>query len=227
MPHSRIADVVWCRSNGLVGYAAAMDAMSRRAALIGEGAARELIWLLEHPPLYTAGTSARSGDLLDSERFPVFHSGRGGQYTYHGPGQRIVYTLLDVRRRTGGDVRALVGALEGIVIETLDTFEIRGEVRPGRVGVWVKTKSAGMDNESKIAAVGLRVSRGIASHGFSINVNPELSHYDGIVACGIRNFGVTSLATLNCLASMKDVDNVLLACLDRWLGPLREEPPPI
>lgn len=205
--------VEWLVSDRPVPYAAALAAMERRVADIRAGTAREAIWLLEHPALYTAGTSARDGDLLDP-RFPVYKTGRGGQFTYHGPGQRIAYIMLDLNRR-GKDVRAFVCRMEDWVIATLAKFNLRGEIRDGRVGVWVdRSTDQGPGREDKIAAIGVRVRHWITFHGLSFNVEPDLTHYDGIVACGIRQteaepFGVTSLVDLGLTATLPDVDLML------------------
>jgi lipoyl(octanoyl) transferase len=201
----------WIVAPGPVDYEAAVAAMERRVAAIADGTAREAIWLLEHPPLYTAGTSAKPADLLTPERFPVFKTGRGGQYTYHGPGQRIAYVMLDVKRRTG-DVRSFVHTLEEIIIAALAGLGVKGEVREGRVGVWVSRAAGdGGFREDKIAALGIRVRKWVSFHGLSINVAPHLDHFDGIVPCGIREHGVTSLADLGtphcfaaCDAALKD-----------------------
>jgi lipoyl(octanoyl) transferase len=209
----------WAVSPGLVGYETALQTMQERVQLIAEGRARELIWLLEHPPLYSAGTSAKAGDLLDPHRFPVHWTGRGGELTYHGPGQRVVYVMLDLKRRFGGDIRAFVGLLEQWVIRTLADFGIKGETRPGRVGVWVQKRGEG-GAEAKIAAIGVRVRRGISFHGLSLNVAPELAHYDGIVACGLSGFGVTSLAELGTAAHMKDVDISLRRAFEALVRPV-------
>jgi lipoyl(octanoyl) transferase len=198
----------WTISDAPVAYAEALAVMSARADAVAAGTAREMVWLLEHPPLYTAGTSAKVQDLLTPERFPVFEAGRGGQYTYHGPGQRIAYVMLDVRAR-GGDVRQFVGKLEAWIIATLDRFNVRGETRPGRVGVWVARPDQGSGREDKIAAIGIRVRRGISLHGISLNVEPDLEHFAGIVPCGIRDHGVTSLVDLGLPVSMDDVDVAL------------------
>ncbi|HEX6956706.1 MAG TPA: lipoyl(octanoyl) transferase LipB [Ferrovibrio sp.] len=216
--------VEWAISDEFVPYPAAVAAMEERVAAIRAGEAREAIWLLQHPPLYTAGTSAKAADLLNP-RFPVYQTGRGGQYTYHGPGQRVVYLMLDLGRR-GRDVRAFVCRMEDWVIAALARFNIKGEIRDGRVGVWVdRSASQGPGREDKIAAIGVRVRHWITFHGLSLNVEPELSHYDGIVACGIKAtetepFGVTSLVDLGHLVSMPEVDLVLrdtveAALLDR------------
>lgn len=206
--------VQWTASPGLVSYAPAVAAMERRVAAIRQGEAPEIVWLLEHPPLYTAGTSARPADLRDPDRFPVFASGRGGQYTYHGPGQRIAYVMLDVQRRFGADMRSFVGALEAWIIDGLAAFGIGGEIRPGRVGVWVAEPDAPAI-ERKIAAIGIRVRRGVSFHGLSLNVAPDLAHYGGIVPCGIAEHGVTSLADLGRPAPMKDVDMCLRRSFER------------
>ncbi|MCP5432490.1 MAG: lipoyl(octanoyl) transferase LipB [Alphaproteobacteria bacterium] len=204
-----LGEVEWRVAPASVPYEEAVAAMEARVAAIAEGRARELVWLLEHPPLYTAGTSTRDGDLLDA-RFPVHRTGRGGQLTYHGPGQRVAYAMLDLGAR-GRDLRAFVGALEGWIVDALKAFGVRGETRPGRVGVWVRKG----EGEAKIAAVGIRVRRWVSYHGVSLNVAPDLSHYAGIVPCGIREHGVTSLADLGVTASMDEVDRVLMSCFRR------------
>jgi lipoyl(octanoyl) transferase len=191
-------------------------------AIVGQiaaGTAGERIWLLEHPPLYTAGTSARPDDLTDPDRFPVFPTKRGGQYTYHGPGQRVAYVMLDLNRR-GRDVRAFVAQVEDWVIATLDQFNVKGERRAGRVGVWVVRPDKppnpdGTPREDKIAAIGLRVRKWVSFHGLSINVEPDLSHFDGIVPCGIREHGVTSLVDLGLPVTLQDVDAALAATFPR------------
>lgn len=185
----------WAVSPKPVGYLDAVAVMEARAAAIAEGRAGELVWLLEHPPLYTAGTSARAGDLLQPDRFPVFRSGRGGQYTYHGPGQRVVYVMLDLRKH-GCDVKAFVAGLESWTIAALAQIGIRGETRCGRVGVWVARPDCETGAEDKIAALGIRLRRWVSFHGIAINVAPDLSHFDGIVPCGIAGHGVTSLAAI-------------------------------
>lgn len=205
--------VEWIVTDGLTPYPEAVAFMSDRADAIAQGTASECIWLVEHPPLYTAGTSARADDLTDPDRFPVFQSARGGQYTYHGPGQRVVYMMLDVGAR-GRDVRCFVRDIEGWVIDTLATFGVRGEIRPGRVGVWVPRPDKppladGTGREDKIAAIGIRLRRWVSFHGLSINVDPDLSHFDGIVPCGIRDQGVTSLVDLGLPVSMSDLDIAL------------------
>ncbi|MDO5604585.1 MAG: lipoyl(octanoyl) transferase LipB [Paracoccus sp. (in: a-proteobacteria)] len=202
----------WVVSDGLTDYAQAVAAMEDHVARMNRGEARERIWLVEHPPLYTAGTSARPADLLDA-RFPVHAAGRGGQFTYHGPGQRVIYTMLDLNRR-GRDVRAFVTMLEGWVIDTLAGFGISGQIRQGRVGVWVARPELpplpdGTMHEDKIAAIGIKLRRWISFHGISINVEPDLSHYSGIVPCGITGHGVTSLVDLGLPVGMADLDHAL------------------
>ncbi|QFU07924.1 Octanoyltransferase [Rhodobacteraceae bacterium THAF1] len=203
----------WRISDSPVPYADAVAEMEARAAAIREDGAPELIWLLEHPPLYTAGTSARAEDLTDPDRFEVHETRRGGQYTYHGPGQRVVYVMLDVSAR-GRDVRLFVAQLEAWVIATLDRFNVVGEIRTGRVGVWVvrpekPTAADGAPSEDKIAAIGVRLKRWVSMHGISINVEPDLSHFDGIVPCGITDHGVTSLVDLGLPVTLDDVDVAL------------------
>ncbi len=205
--------VDWLTSDALVPYETAVAEMESRAEAIARGDAAEAIWLLEHPPLYTAGTSAKREDLTDPGRFPVYESKRGGQYTYHGPGQRVAYVMLDVGAR-GRDVRALVRQMEDWVIATLDEFNVKGERRAGRVGVWVTREdkpltALGTKPEDKIAAIGVRLRRWVSFHGLSINVEPDLSHYDGIVPCGIAEHGVTSLVDLGLPVTMADVDVAL------------------
>lgn len=196
--------VTWETSEALVPYPDAMARMDIHVDAISRGLEAERVWLLEHPPLYTAGTSAHEEDLVERDRFPVFKSGRGGQYTYHGPGQRVAYVMLDLKRR-GGDVRAFVTALEQWVIDTLDQFNVRGERREDRVGVWVRRGA----REDKIAAIGIRVRHWVSFHGISINVEPDLTHFDGIVPCGIREHGVTSLVDLGLPVTMADLDVAL------------------
>lgn len=208
----------WITAPGLTAYPDAVALMETRANAIAAGTADELIWLVEHPPLYTAGTSAKVGDLTDPDRFPVFDSKRGGQYTYHGPGQRVAYAMLNVGER-GHDVRAFVRSLEDWVIGTLAEFNVIGERRDGRVGVWVTRddKPANVDgspHEAKIAAIGVRLRKWISFHGISINVEPDLSHYDGIVPCGISEHGVTSLVDLGLPVTMDDVDVALRKSFD-------------
>jgi lipoyl(octanoyl) transferase len=208
--------VEWLISDSEVPYPEALEAMRERAAAIAAGQASEAVWLLEHPPLYTAGTSAQPTDLL-SPRFPVFEAGRGGQYTYHGPGQRVAYVMLDLRER-GRDIRCLVQGLEDWVIETLAGFNVVGERRPGRVGVWVRRPDKGAEREDKIAAIGVRVSKWVTFHGISLNVSPDLSHYDGIVPCGISDQGVTSLEDLGQIVSLPEVDVVLKRAFENTFG---------
>lgn len=198
----------WRQSADLVPYPEAVVEMESRAAAIRDDGAPELIWLLEHPPLYTAGTSAKDGDLIAPSRFPVYQTGRGGQYTYHGPGQRIGYVMLDLKRR-GPDVRKFVWNLEEWVIRALASFNVNGERREGRVGIWV---DRGAGKEDKIAAIGVRVRRWVTFHGISINVEPDLSHFGGIVPCGIGDpqFGVTSLVDLGLPVTMEDLDVALM-----------------
>lgn len=203
----------WHRFDGLQPYPETLAAMEARVAAIAEGRADEAVWLLEHPPLYTAGTSARAEDLTEPGRFPVFAAGRGGQYTYHGPGQRVVYAMLDLNTR-GRDVRCFVHALEDWVIRTLAEFGVKGERRAGRVGVWVvrpeKAPNAdGSPREDKIAAIGVKLRRWVSFHGLSINLEPDLSHFGGIVPCGIREHGVTSLVDLGLPVTMEDLDLAL------------------
>lgn len=211
----------WFISDGPVGYERAVAAMHARAAAIASGNERELVWLLEHPALYTAGTSTRPDDLLLPDRFPVHRSGRGGQLTYHGPGQRVAYVMLDVARRHK-DVRAFVCALEDWIIDTLGCFGVRGERRTGRVGVWVRHPGDGEEREAKIAAVGLRLRRWVSLHGLSLNVAPNLEHYSGIVPCGIREQGMTSLAALGVPVSLHEVDAALRATFEARFGPARD-----
>lgn len=209
--------VEWIISSDPVPYPLALSAMRARAAAIAAGQAPEAIWLLEHPPLYTAGTSAVPADLL-SDRFPVYDAGRGGQYTYHGPGQRVAYVMLDLTQR-GRDIRCLVKGLEGWVIDTLAAHNITGERRVGRIGVWVQRPDKGPQREDKIAAIGVRVSKWVTFHGISLNVMPDLSHYDGIVPCGITDQGVTSFEDLGQLVSMPEVDSVLRRAFEGRFGP--------
>jgi len=202
----------WLIGQGLQPYPEAVAFMEERAAQIAEGRARELVWLVEHPPLYTAGTSAKPDDLIEA-RFPVHATGRGGQYTYHGPGQRVGYVMLDLKAR-GGDVRGFVRDLEEWLIRTLAGFNVKGERREGRVGIWVANGS----REEKIAAIGVRVRRWVTFHGVSLNVDPDLSHFSGIVPCGIREHGVTSLVALGLPVTMADVDVALKTAFDEVFG---------
>ncbi len=204
----------WRLSDAPVAYAEALAFMDDRAAAIRAGTAPECVWLLEHPPLYTAGTSATPADLIDPERFPVHKTGRGGEYTYHGPGQRIGYVMLDLKAR-GGDVRRFVRDLEEWIIRTLARFTVTGERREGRAGVWVRRTDKGAPGrEDKVAALGVRVRHWVSLHGIALNVEPDLSHYDGIVPCGIAEHGVTSLADLGLTPSMSEVDMALRAEFD-------------
>jgi lipoyl(octanoyl) transferase len=211
--------VEWQVADAPVGYAAALAAMEARVAAIAAGSAAELVWLLEHPPLYTGGTSARREDLRD-QRFPVFATGRGGQFTYHGPGQRVAYVMLDLKPR-GGDVRCFVADLEEWLIRTLAAFNISGERREERIGVWVRRPDKGCGREDKIAAIGIRVKRWISLHGIALNVDPDLSHFAGIVPCGINDprYGVTSLTDLGHPVSMPEVDAVLRREFGAVFGP--------
>ncbi|MGB8622873.1 MAG: lipoyl(octanoyl) transferase LipB [Paracoccaceae bacterium] len=215
--------VDWLISPGLVPYDTAVKEMEARVAAIADGRAGEAIWLVEHPPLYTAGTSARREDLTDPDRFPVHQTKRGGQYTYHGPGQRVAYAMLDVGAR-GHDLRRFVAQMEDWVIATLAEFNVTGERRAGRVGVWVVRHDKpltpdGTPREDKIAAIGLRLRKWISFHGLSINVEPDLSHFDGIVPCGIREHGVTSLVDLGLPVTMEDVDVALKKTFAEVFGP--------
>lgn len=217
--------VDWAISETRVGYLEAVEAMQRRVEAILAGTAPELVWLLEHPALYTAGTSARSEDLLDAGRLPVFKTGRGGKYTYHGPGQRVAYCMMDLNRR-GRDVRAFIEALEGWIVDTLAEFNVRGQLRPGLVGVFVERPERGSGHEDKIAAIGIRLRRWVSFHGISLNVEPQLEHFGGIVPCGISDRGVTSLADLGQIVSMPEVDMALAATFARRFGPLNRVAPP-
>jgi lipoyl(octanoyl) transferase len=221
------APVGWAVSRRPVGYLEAVAAMEARVEAIAAGTAGELVWLLEHPPLYTAGVSSKPGDLLDRDRFPVFRTGRGGQYTYHGPGQRVAYVMLDLRRR-GRDVRAFVGALEAWIIGALGDFNVEGLIRDGRVGVWVERRQSGAPGrEDKIAAIGVKIRRWVSFHGISLNVEPDLSHFDGIVPCGISEFGVTSLVDLGLPVTMDEADAALRASFQRVFGCVAEAEPPV
>ena len=205
--------VEWTHLPGLSEYEATLAAMEARVAAIAAGTADEAVWLLEHPPLYTAGTSARPEDLTDPDRFPVFTAGRGGQYTYHGPGQRVAYVMLDLNRR-GRDVRRFVARLESWVIAALAEFNVTGEIRDGRVGVWVRRPDKaplpdGTLREDKIAAIGVKLRRWVSFHGVAVNLDPDLDHFGGIVPCGIRDHGVTSLVDLGLPVTMDDLDLAL------------------
>lgn len=216
-PLMRERPVEWRVDEGLQPYPDAVSFMEERAAAIAEGRAGELVWLLEHPPVYTAGTSAKPSDLIDA-RFPVFKTGRGGQFTYHGPGQRVGYVMLDLKQRKE-DVRAFVRDLEQWLIETLAQFNVKGERREGRVGIWVVRGS----REDKIAAIGVRVRRWVTFHGVSLNVDPDLTHFSGIVPCGISEHGVTSLHDLGLPVSMADVDVAMRRAFEKIFGPLHAE----
>lgn len=209
--------VEWAVSEGYVDYEAAVAVMEARAAAIAAGEAAELVWLLEHPPLYTAGVSSKDDDLLDAGRFPVHRSGRGGQFTYHGPGQRVAYLMLDLNHR-GKDVRTFVRGLEQWIIGALGEFGVPADVREGRVGVWVERKGPGWSREDKIAAIGVKVRKWVSFHGISLNVEPDLSHFSGIVPCGISGHGVTSLVDLGVTATMDEADAALNLCFRRVFG---------
>jgi len=209
----------WAVSSGLTDYETAVAAMEARAAAIAAGEAGELVWLLEHPPLYTAGVSAKDTDLLAPDRFPVFRTGRGGQFTYHGPGQRVAYVMLDLRER-GRDVTKFVKDLETWIIGALADFNVKGEIRDGRVGVWVERKGPGWAREDKIAAIGVRLRKWVSFHGIAFNVEPDLEHFSGITPCGISapQFGVTSLVDLGLPVTMSDADVALRASFERVFG---------
>jgi lipoyl(octanoyl) transferase len=222
LPLPGSAAVEWLVTPGLTAYPDALAVMEARAEAIRTGAADELVWLVEHPALYTAGTSARREDLIDAGRFPVFDAGRGGEYTYHGPGQRVAYVMLDLKRRRE-DVRAFVAALEAWIIGALARFNVRGERREDRVGVWVVRPDRpplpdGRPAEDKIAAIGIRLRRWVSFHGIALNVEPELSHFSGIVPCGIRGYGVTSLVDLGLPVTMTDADMALKASFEDVFG---------
>jgi lipoyl(octanoyl) transferase len=218
--------VEWLVEPGLTPYERALAVMEARAAAIREGRANELVWLVEHPPLYTAGTSAEPRDLIDADRFPVFKAGRGGEYTYHGPGQRVAYVMLDLKRRRE-DVRAFVAALEEWIIAALAAFNVRGERREDRVGVWVVRPdrpplSDGTPAEDKIAAIGIRLRRWVSFHGIAVNVEPDLTHFAGIVPCGVADHGVTSLVDLGLPVTMHDFDVGLKAAFRNVFGPVAD-----
>jgi lipoyl(octanoyl) transferase len=217
----------WAVSRRPIGYDEAVAAMEAWALAISEGRAGELIWLLEHPPLYTAGVSAKAGDLISPDRFPVFESGRGGQYTYHGPGQRVAYVMLDLSRRRK-DVRAFVAALESWVIGALARFNVEGQIRPGRVGVWVERARPGSPaREDKIAAIGVKLRRWVSFHGVSLNVEPDLEHFSGIVPCGVTEHGVTSLVDLGLPVTMDEADAALRSAFQEVFGAVEATPPPL
>jgi len=223
------APVEWTVSDGLVPYPDAVAAMEARAAAIAAGMAPEQVWLLEHPPLYTAGTSARDADLISPDRFPVFRTGRGGEFTYHGPGQRVVYLMLDLNKR-GPDLRRYVTSLEAWIMATLASFNVTGERREDRIGVWVRRPEKaplpdGQPAEDKVAAIGIRVRRWVTLHGISLNVDPDLEHYSGIVPCGVAGYGVTSLADLGIPVSMPEVDAALKEEFSRLFDAVAPAPP--
>jgi lipoyl(octanoyl) transferase len=222
LPVAGSAPVEWAISDGLVPYEEAVARMEARAAAIASGEAAERVWLLEHPPLYTAGTSARDEDLVDATRLPVHRTGRGGQFTYHGPGQRVAYAMLDLNRRTP-DLRRYVAALEAWLIAALAEFNLRGERREDRIGVWVRRPGkppgpTGEPTEDKIAAIGIRVRRWVSYHGISLNVEPDLSHFSGIVPCGVRAHGVTSLVDLGLPVTMPEVDAAMRKTFETIFG---------
>jgi len=219
LPALELAPVDWRVSEGFVAYEMALATMEERAAAVAAGTTAELAWLLEHPPLYTAGTSAQPGDLIEA-RFPVHRTGRGGQFTYHGPGQRVAYLMLDLRRR-GSDVRRYVTTLEEWMIRTLGAFNIRGERREDRIGVWVRRPDKGDGCEDKIAAIGIRVKRWVTLHGVALNVEPELAHFSGIVPCGVSGarYGVTSLVDLGVPVTLPEVDMMLRREFEALFGP--------
>ncbi len=220
------APVAWAISPGLVDYPVAVAAMETRAKAIADGEAGELIWLLEHPPLYTSGISAKASDLLEPGRLPVFESARGGQYTYHGPGQRVAYVMLDLTRRER-DVRAFVAALEAWIIGALTRFGVEGQIRQGRVGVWVERKGVGWAREDKIAAIGVKLRRWVSFHGISLNVEPNLADFAGIVPCGQTEHGVTSLVDLGLPVTMDEADAALRAAFEEIFGPTADAAPPL
>jgi len=211
----QVVGVEWQVSSGLTPYAEALAAMEERAAAIRAGEARELVWLIEHPPLFTAGTSAAADELINPLHFPVFEAGRGGRYTYHGPGQRVGYLMLDLEAR-GKDIRCFVHALEGWLIAALAHLGVEARREPGRIGLWVGQGAS----EAKIAAIGVRVRRWVTLHGFSVNISPDLSHFGGIVPCGISEYGVTSLAALGLDAQMRDLDAALERSFPSFLAEL-------
>jgi lipoyl(octanoyl) transferase len=231
LPAAGSPPVEWRVSKALVEYDSALATMAARAAAIARGEASELVWLLEHPPLYTAGTSSRPHELIEA-RFPVHVAGRGGQFTYHGPGQRVGYVMLDLKRRAP-DVRRFVATIEEWIIRTLAAFDVQGERRDDRIGVWVRRPERraafGEDAEDKIAAIGIRVQQWVTLHGFSLNVAPDLSHFSGIVPCGVadRRYGVTSLADLGHEVSMQEVDRVLRAAFEPLFGAVAEAQKPV
>ncbi len=224
---NNVRRIGWAISPGLTAYEPAVAAMEARAAAIAAGESNELVWLLEHPPLYTAGVSAKPNDLLAPDRFPVFQTGRGGQFTYHGPGQRVAYIMLDLRER-GRDVTRFVADLERWIIGALGHFNVKGEIRDGRVGVWVERKGPGWAREDKIAAIGVRLRKWVSFHGIAFNVEPDLEHFSGITPCGISapQFGVTSLVDLGLPVTMSDADAALRASFERVFGATENAAPP-
>jgi len=226
LPAPDAAPVEWRIEPGLTQYEDALAFMDARADAIRRGSAPELVWLVEHPPLYTAGTSAKAEDLVEPDRFPVFAAGRGGEYTYHGPGQRVAYVMLDLKRRRE-DVRAFVAALEDWIMRSLDRFNVKGERREDRVGVWVVRPDRpplpdGSPAEDKIAAIGIRLRRWVSFHGISINVEPDLQHFSGIVPCGVADRGVTSLVDLGLPVTMADLDIALKSAFGEVFGAAQE-----
>ncbi len=222
------SNIEWAVSEEVVDYEAAIAFMEARVAAISKGEANELVWLLEHPPIYTAGTSAKLSDLEDPNRFPVINAGRGGQFTYHGPGQRVAYVMLNVAKR-GRDVRAFVNSLEEWIIQSLNQLSVQGERRDGRVGVWVdRTQANGPLKEDKIAAIGVRLRKWVSFHGISLNVNPELDHFTGIVPCGISEdgLGVTSLSDLGHQITMTEIDTVLKTVFENLFEETVKTAPP-
>lgn len=218
--HKNNQPIEWKIENEPVPYPFAVEFMKQRVEDIIKGQKKELIWLVEHPPLYSAGTSAKDADLLLPNKFPIYKTGRGGQYTYHGPGQRVIYVMLDLRQR-GKDVRLFVQELEGWIIDVLNEFNIKGELREKRIGVWVKQPERSKNSEGKIAAIGVRVSRWVSFHGISLNISPDLSHYDGIVPCGINDYGITSFEDLGHIISMAEVDIILKKTFTSRFGSLQ------
>ena len=225
LPASGTPPVEWRIADAPVAYPEAVAEMEARVAAIRNGTAPESVWLVEHPPLYTAGTSAKPEDLIVDDRFPVFRTGRGGQCTYHGPGQRVAYVMLDLARRQP-DLRRFVATLEEWIIRTLAAFNLRGERREDRVGIWVARPEKGYDREDKVGAIGIRVRHWVTFHGIAFNVDPVLEHFSGIVPCGVRGQGVTSLADLGIVASMPEVDAVLRREFEGLFGPTRASTPP-
>lgn len=214
MPSEYLNQIEWKRSHGLVGYEEALAFMEARVEAIIQGNAPPCVWFLEHPPLYTAGTSAKAGDMLDKERFPIYDAGRGGEYTYHGPGQLVAYVMLDLKQLFAPnepDLRAYIKWLENWIIRTLAEFGVKGFIKEGMIGVWAKNSSPqrGSEKEEKIAAIGVRVRKWVSFHGLCINVAPDLSHYAGIVPCGIKEYGVTSLERLGVKANVEEMQEVM------------------